>query len=159
MLWLGVAVLFPRAWPLHYQSGANRLVLWEYSIGYLTQSPQHFVWGAGLRQFFRKIQKPFYNPKMLERLIYPHNLFLNFWTETGLFGMLGMLGMLGNLFFVAYRVYRGPAKIVGTMLLAMLRAVLVHGLLDVPYFKNDLAMEWWVISALILIANKNNVIV
>ncbi len=150
----GAAIVFPRALPLHYQSGGNRLWLWSHSVSYLTQSPQHFVLGTGIRQFFRKIQKPFYNPKQMERLIYPHNLFLNFWTETGLLGMLGMLGVLGYLFWGAYRIWQHQDRIMGAGLLAMLVVFLVHGMIDVPYFKNDLAMEFWMICALVFFQSK-----
>jgi len=34
------------------------------------------------------------------------------------------------------------------LLLAML-AILVHGLVDVPYFKNDLSLEFWVLAGLV----------
>lgn len=145
----GTLIFFPRVLPLHYKSGGNRLTLWTYSVNYLTESPQHFVLGTGIRQFFRKIQKPFYNPKQMERLIYPHNIFLNFWTEIGLFGLLGAAGLVGVLFTVSYKWYRLGNKLAGATLLAGLVVLIVHGLIDVPYFKNDLAMEWWILSALV----------
>ncbi len=146
---LGAVVLWPRALPLHYQSGGNRLWLWSHSIDYLTQSPRHFVLGTGIRQFFRKIQKPFYNPKQMERIIYPHNIFLNFWTETGLFGMLSFGFIFGYISLIAYRIYRQSDRVIGAGLLAALAVILAHGLLDVPYFKNDLAMEWWILVVII----------
>jgi hypothetical protein len=43
--------------------GQNRLTLWSYSWSYLTASPKNFILGAGVRQFFRKIQKPHYDAK------------------------------------------------------------------------------------------------
>ncbi len=140
-------VFFPRVLPLHYKSGGNRLTLWTYSINYLTESPQHFVFGTGIRQFFRKIQKPFYNPKQLERLIYPHNIFLNFWTEVGLVGLLSMVCIMGYVTRSAFRLLRTD-RWWGVSLLAMLVVIVAHGFVDVPYFKNDLAMEWWLFLAL-----------
>ena len=35
-------------------------------------------------------------------------------------------------------------------ILLALVAVVVHGLLDVPYFKNDLALELWAMLALVV---------
>lgn len=135
------------------KAGQNRLTLWGYSWEFLSASPKNFVFGAGVRQFFRKVQKPHYDVKKMERLIYPHNIALNFWTETGILGMISFLGMLCCLLFIAYRVYSKQDKIFGAALLAMLVTIVVHGLVDVPYFKNDLAMEFWVLVSLFFISS------
>ncbi len=152
----GMVAFFPNALPIHYQSGGNRVRLWTYSINYLTESPSHFILGTGIRQFFRKIQKPFYNPKQMERIIYPHNVVLNFWTEIGLFGMVAFVVMYGYLLRVAYGIYKRKEVVLGAGLSALLVAFIVHGMLDVPYFKNDLAMEWWILSALIFLYQKQS---
>ncbi|MBI2444067.1 MAG: O-antigen ligase family protein [Candidatus Magasanikbacteria bacterium] len=132
------------------QSLANRLTLWRYSWSYLTESPKNFLFGTGLRQFFRKIQKPHYDAKELERLIYPHNIFLNFWTEIGLLGLVGFLGLYFSLLVTSYSLYKHSDKILGATLLATLLAILIHGLIDVPYFKNDLAFVFWIIATIIM---------
>ncbi len=125
----------------------NRLRLWGYTQIFLTQSPKNFVLGTGVRQFFRKAQKPYYDKIVMERLIYPHNFFLNFWTEVGLIGMLAMMTILGYSFFLAYRIGR-QNKIISAGLFGALTVLLIHGLVDVPYFKNDLAFLFWVIIVL-----------
>lgn len=153
---VGVLVFSPNALPLHYKSAGNRVILWRYSQEFLTASPKNFVLGAGVRQFFRKIQKPYYDVKKLERLIYPHNIFLNFWTETGLLGMLSFASIYAYMLHGAYVVYRQGDKIWGAGLVAMLVVFFVHGLIDVPYFKNDLAMLFWVLAALVLLFNTKN---
>ncbi|MEK7625582.1 MAG: O-antigen ligase family protein [Patescibacteria group bacterium] len=135
------------------QSSANRLILWQYSMEYLTASPKNFIFGAGIRQFFRKIQKPHYDAKELERLIYPHNIFLNFWTETGLFGMLSFTLLYCILIIYAINLYRRNREL-GACLLSALVVFLIHGLVDVPYFKNDLAMLFWTIAALTINATE-----
>jgi O-antigen ligase len=120
----------------------------------LLRSPQNFVLGAGVRQFFRKIQKPYYDAKVMERLIYPHNIFLNFWTEIGLFGMLSFVYLYGYLLRAAYQKYCQKDKLWGGAFLIMLSIMFVHGLIDVPYFKNDLAMLFWVLVALVTLPLK-----
>jgi hypothetical protein len=40
------------------------------------------------------------------------------------------------------------------VLLAMV-AILVHGLVDVPYFKNDLAFEFWLLAGLTLAGRRD----
>jgi len=131
------------------QSGQNRLTIWSYTSDYLTESPQNFILGNGIRQWFRKIQKPYYfdSDNNLERLTFPHNIFLNFWTEIGLLGMLSFVGIMYFIFRWSYKVYKND-KIIGAGFIAMWIAFLVHGLVDVPYFKNDLAFLFWILVVL-----------
>ncbi len=136
------------------QAGQNRLRLLGYTEIFLTKSPQNFVFGTGLGEFFRKVQKPYYNDKIMERLIFPHSIFINFWTETGLVGMLAMITMLGYIFYLGNKI-RKNTKLVGAGLIAMLAVLVVHGLVDVPYFKNDLSFLFWIIMALSLYSYEN----
>jgi O-antigen ligase len=129
------------------QSGKNRLTLWSYTWNYVTQSPENFIEGAGIRQFFRKIQKPYYDVKKMERLIYPHNILLNFWSEIGLFGMISFAGMFGYVFYLGIRILKNNLFL-GAALLSCLLIIFVQGMVDVPYFKNDLAMLFWIIISL-----------
>ena len=129
------------------QANQNRLRLWGYTQTFLIKSPQNFILGAGVRQFFRKVQKPYYDKMVMERLIYPHNIFLNFWTEIGLLGMLAIITILGYAFYLSYKIIKSD-KILGAGLMGALSVLVAHGLVDVPYFKNDLAFLFWIIIAL-----------
>ena len=138
------------------QANQNRLRLWGYTRTFLTESPKNFLLGTGIRQFFRKVQKPYYNDKILERLIFPHNIFLNFWTEIGLAGMLAAVMIIGYVFYLAGKI-RKYSRIVGAGLLGSLTVLVVHGLVDVPYFKNDLSFLFWIIIAVIFISYYENI--
>ena len=129
------------------QANQNRLRLWGYSWTFLGNSPKNFILGAGVRQFFRKVQKPYYDKIVMERLIYPHNIFLNFWTEIGLLGMLAASAILGYVFYLANKI-RKNNKLIGAGLLGALTVLVVHGLIDVPYFKNDLSFLFWIIISI-----------
>ncbi|MFH1291692.1 MAG: O-antigen ligase family protein [bacterium] len=126
-------------------AGQNRILLWSESWNYLSESPSNFILGTGLRQFYDKIQKPVHNWQRIERHIYPHNIFLNFWTEIGLLGMLSFVGMLVYLFYLANKI-RKKDLILGAGLISVSVVFLVHGLVDVPYFKNDLAFLFYILS-------------
>ena len=138
------------------QANQNRLRLWGYSWTFLKRSPQNFVLGTGVRQFFRKIQKPYYDKIVMERLIYPHNIFLNFWTEIGLPGMLAVMVMLGYVFCLANTI-RKNNKLIGAGLMGALTVLVVHGLVDVPYFKNDLSFLFWIIIATVFYCAYENI--
>lgn len=128
------------------QAGQNRLRLLGYTKTFLSKTPANFILGTGLGEFFRKVQKPYYNDKIMERLIFPHSIFINFWTEIGLSGMLSTGIIIGYIFYLANKI-RNNDKIVGAGLMAMLVVLVVHGLVDVPYFKNDLSFLFWIMMA------------
>ncbi len=136
------------------QAGQNRLRLLGYTEIFLTKSPQNFILGTGLGEFFRKVQKPYYNDKIMERLIFPHSIFINFWTEIGLLGMLALVVILGHTFYLSGKIRKWD-KIMGAGLLGMLTVIVAHGLVDVPYFKNDLAFLFWILVAVVLIMYEN----
>ena len=135
---------------LQNRSGNNRVVIWGYTWNYLTKSPENFIGGAGLRQWFSKVQKPVNDFKKIEPLIYPHNVFLNFWSEVGLLSMLGFVSLYSCAVYCAIKIYK-KEQFLGIMLLSTLVIFLVHGLVDVPYFKNDLAFLWWIILSIIFV--------
>lgn len=132
-----------------FVSMRNRITLWRHTANFLSASPKNFILGAGIRQYFRKVEKPHYNPKELERLIYPHNIFLNFWTEIGLLGPLSFGALLYCLALSAYRLLLND-RVCAAALLAALLSFAVHGIIDVPYFKNDLAMMFWILAAVVM---------
>ena len=129
-------------------SGQNRIVLWQMAQNYLLASPKNFIFGAGLNGF-AQIQNQLRDPLKMEPLLYPHNIFLNFWLETGLLGLIGLVWIMvrslkklfldANLRIISYRLGLAAALI----------GLIIHGLIDVPYFKNDLAVLFWIIIGLI----------
>jgi len=131
-------------------AGQNRLTIWKYTTEYLTESPHNFLFGTGVRQWFRKVQKPHYfsEDNNLERLTFPHNVFLNFWTEFGLIGLIGFLGIMYFMFSFSFSIYKYQDRIFGAGLFSVWLAYMVHGLVDVPFFKNDLAFLFSILAVI-----------
>lgn len=131
-----------------------RYLLWRSSLNMLAHRP---VLGGGLSGFKQAIE-PYRDPAYHEDLIYPHNLALNFWSETGILGLAAFAWLLVQVFRVGRRcLAAGPwPRALGIGLLAMLLAVLVHGLGDVPYFKNDQSLVFWGLLAIPLAAASDN---
>jgi O-antigen ligase len=114
----------------------------------------HTIFGAGLSGFATAIA-PYWNATHPDRFTYPHNIVLNFWTETGLLGVAAFAAILGAAFARSWGGWRRAdvhwRSIHLGVLLALL-AVVVHGLVDVPYWKNDLSLEFWALVGLTLSA-------
>ncbi len=90
----------------------------------------------------------------VEIYLYPHNIFLNFWSELGMAGALLFIWIIGKYLFLSLRLSQKlksqnePEKYLALGLFAAMIVVIIHGLVDVPYFKNDLAAMFWIIIAL-----------
>lgn len=110
----------------------------------------HPLLGTGLSGFKRSVA-PYRNGIYTEDLIYPHNIVLNFWTETGLLGLAAFAWLFVQAIRTAWSGWRHgspPWCALQLGVLLALVAVVIHGLVDVPYFKNDLSLEFWTLLAL-----------
>jgi O-antigen ligase len=120
---------------LHDRSGEVRRTQWTETAAFLKDHP---LQGAGLSGYPTAFA-PYHLRTDIEIFQYPHNLVLNAWVETGLLGLLA-LALLG---FVAIRRAPRPSQWAerpeaAAATLALL-AMCIHGLVDVPFYKNDLA--------------------
>jgi len=92
----------------------------------------------------------------LEIYLYPHNIILNFWTEIGLAGMLLFVWIIVKFMGIGVKRYLGEniedRYLVLGLICAML-AIVVHGLVDVPYFKNDLSVMFWIMITIMSLIN------
>ncbi len=127
---------------------ASRIDLWTATVQLLRERP---LFGAGLAGFPERIKPYFTHLHTEANFIYPHNIVLNFWVETGLLGLLSMAWIIGVAVLVTWR---GLTQVTKSWrpyelgaLLAMV-AVVVHGMVDVPFFKNDLSLEFWTLLGL-----------
>jgi len=140
---------FGRLFEFSYRtSSATRSEIWQTSMLIIRSHP---LLGIGLGNFEVSYREylPFVSFPPLEWLVVkPHNLYLNLWIEMGLLGLASFLGLI--ILFV-----KKGAKILhmsaGKYTIAAMIALLVHGLVDTPYFKNDLSVLFWILIGLVLI--------
>lgn len=119
------------------KSAVARLSLWNTGFEMIKDSP---VLGKGVNGF--KDNWEAYNKDAgLEHYNFAHNIFINFWIDSGLLGLLSML------IIVAYGILRGLRVKKAIALSIFFVAIVLHGLIDIPYFKNDLALIFWLIIA------------
>ena len=108
------------------------------------------ILGAGLSGYQTRVA-PFHEKKYIEIFMYPHNIVLNFWSELGLLGLVVFIWLVAIFYYRGFRVVKS-LEIRNCKLeiaaMASMAVILVHGLLDVPYLKNDLAILFWIVYAL-----------
>lgn len=126
----------------------SRIDLWTAAVKLIEHRP---LFGAGLSGF-QQMSAPYYTHlHTMANFIDPHNIVLNFWVETGLLGLVAFSWIMVAAFRVSWLGWRArsdgwPPYHLGVLL--ALVAVVVHGMVDVPYFKNDLSLLFWTLVGL-----------
>lgn len=136
IVFLAVFALLPSAREkllLNDISGAARTAMWRETAAMLADHP---LTGAGLSGFPTAIA-PYHDATLFEIFQYPHNIILTTWSELGLLGLLAVVLIAALACRVAWR-HRGDPLVLAVF--AALVTMLIHGLVDVPFFKNDLAL-------------------
>lgn len=123
-----------------------RYYIWAGTINMIRDHP---VFGAGLDGFKDLYTQKYHLPQYSGEFQYPHNLVLTFWAEIGILGLTSFLLILVTAFSLAMRNLFRKNLLLGAGLLGALTYIVIHGVVDVPYFKNDLSVEFWVLMALI----------
>lgn len=118
-----------------------RYYIWTTSFEMIGNNP---ILGVGLGNYqdsFKQLTngRVNYNEFITPEALSAHNLYLNLYLTTGIFGLLSFLTLL----YFAFR--QSKNKIA----LAALIVILVYGLVDTPLFRNDLAASFWIILALL----------
>ena len=125
-------------------SGFIRRLIWGESW---TMLKDNWFLGAGLAGYQSKIV-PYHLPTF-EIYLYPHNIILNFWSELGLMGLLVFIYLLGKFFWVNFKAYlKNKNNLLNLTLALVIIQLIIHGLVDVPFFKNDLSVLFWLIIGL-----------
>jgi len=132
-------------------SGRVRVWMWDETFQMLRDTDTPIgagrpIMGAGLGGY-PIVVAPYHGHDFIEIFQYPHNIFLNFWSETGLMGLLAFTWIL----VTWIRVTRHASRVTPHESLAVVGVILIHGLVDVPYFKNDLAVMFWMLIILTVI--------
>ncbi|PJA87017.1 MAG: hypothetical protein CO141_01705 [Candidatus Moranbacteria bacterium CG_4_9_14_3_um_filter_42_9] len=118
---------------------SSRLMIWK-TGGKLAKD--NLLWGIGPGNFQAKYleYQKFYPPYLEWAVPHPHNLYLAFLLQAGLPGLAGFILFL---FFWLADVWRMERSALRTIVLATMFYILIHGLVDTTYFKNDLAIIFW----------------
>jgi O-antigen ligase len=108
----------------------------------------HPIFGVGLGDYHY-----LFRGKISE--IYPHDVWLTFWVEIGLLGLIAFAAIYFGLLYRGLRAMRHVQGFYRPLLWGALGALIlwgVHGLVDSPYWKNDMSLEFWMIAAFEVVA-------
>jgi O-antigen ligase len=128
--------------PFHGEkSSLARVSLWDTGSKMISDSP---IFGKGISGFANNWYGYNTDPN-LDHYNFPHNILLNFWIDLGLLGVAGFAAIIAWSIWQGIVRRRNPAALA---LLLFMVALVVHGLIDIPYLKNDLALVFWMVLGL-----------
>jgi O-antigen ligase len=128
----------------------SRWQIWQTSGLIIKDYP---VLGIGLGQFpgaYNKYIGKIAFPPLEWSPPQPHNLYLALLINMGILGLVSFMGLV---ILGLWRFWKNPYL----WFIAPLFALLVHGLIDTPYFKNDLSLIFWFLIGIAAISGVKGV--
>ena len=119
---------------------SSRLMIWHSAEKILIDN---WIFGIGPGNFQEKYlanQKNMPEPYLEWAVPHPHNLFLSFWLQAGFIGMIAFILLLWHWLRLVLQQEKSHWQLIA---LGIMFYFLLHGLVDTTYFKNDLAILFW----------------
>lgn len=136
-----------------HTSIGTRIEIWTVGAKLIEESP---LFGIGLGEYEaqyanRATELLGHEPYESVRL-HSHNLFMETWLNTGFIGFAAFVWLIVATFIHAKKTAGSLSLEVRQIMVAvlmMLIYILLHGLIDVPFWKNDLALLFWMIIGIL----------
>lgn len=130
-----------------------RIEIYKYSIELIRSN---WVFGIGLGGFREAISNitsnvDSFRTHALPYALHPHNIFLAFWLNTGSAGLLLFLVVV--IFFITNIFKNKKRDLIFASLMLTISVIIIHGMFDTTYFKNDLSALFWLLLAIGYIYN------
>jgi len=114
----------------------SRLMIWNASWEMIKESPVIGIGPGTFQEKYLSLSTKFNEPYLEWAVPQPHNIFLAFYLQAGVLGFAGFI-------FLVFWVYgRDDESDISRLLMAY---ILIHGLVDTTYWKNDLAVMFWLV--------------
>ncbi|MDD3190577.1 MAG: O-antigen ligase family protein [Candidatus Pacebacteria bacterium] len=117
----------------------SRLMIWDASREMLKDNPIFGIGPGTFQEVYLDYQGRFSVPYLEWAVAEPHNIFLAFYLQSGIIGFIGFLLIL---FWFCKKARTSD------IVFLFLIYFLIHGLVDTLYWKNDLAMIFWLAAGI-----------
>lgn len=131
---------------------SSRTMIWKSSVLMLKNN---LVFGIGPGNFQNKyLEYQKYFPSYLEWAVpEPHNIYLAFWLQSGIIGFAGFVILIFSWLKKITKEILNNQKnsAILAVLLGIMIYILIHGIFDTTYWKNDLSLVFWIIFSTALL--------
>ncbi|HMN19279.1 MAG TPA: O-antigen ligase family protein [Candidatus Moranbacteria bacterium] len=143
-------------WEMSERSSlASRLMIWKASFKIIADHP-FFGTGPGSFQETYLSYQRFFPPYLEWAVPHPHNIFLAVFLYGGMPGLFFFLFVLAislsNSFYLAKSVPNKKMAALGATILSFYTYFIAIGLFDTPYWRGDLSLGFWLITAASLLS-------
>jgi len=115
----------------------------------------NFIFGIGPGNFQNKyLEYQKYFPPYLEWAVpEPHNIYLAFWLQSGIIGFTGFIILIFSwLKKITKEILNNQKNShILAVSLGIMTYILIHGIFDTTYWKNDLSLVFWIIFSMALL--------
>jgi O-antigen ligase len=141
-----------------HTSVATRIEIWQVGFQLIKENP---LLGIGLGKYQEN-----YDQRAVEILereplektrLHSHNVFMETWLNAGLLGLISFVWLIVLAYFQIFKVKNKEDRFILYAGIAMLTYIVVHGLIDVTFWKNDLALIFWLIMGVNFSLSKEDV--
>ena len=133
----------------------SRLMIWNTSVEIIKDNPLFGIGPGTFQETYLSYSKKFSEPYLEWAVPQPHNIFLAFYLQTGIIGFVGFILIL--IWFFNYR--RDAINRVSTMaciINILMIYILIHGLIDTTYWKNDLSLMFWLLVGIKVVSRQKH---
>ena len=137
----------------------SRLMIWNASVEIIKDNP-FFGIGPGTFQDVYLSYAEKFDEQYLEWAVpQPHNIFLAFYLQAGAIGFIGFILILFwffniNLIRKRHSKMSSASSTINIIIVSLMICVLAHGLIDTTYWKNDLALIFWLIIGMMVVSRR-----
>ena len=122
---------------------ASRQMIWQTSLVLIKESPILGIGPGNFQPAYLSLQ-PRFAPYLDWAVPQPHNIFIAFWLQSGMLGFIGFLSLLFFVFRTFFQIFKDKKNTaLAAPLLGFFLYTLFHGIIDTPYWKNDLSFLFW----------------
>lgn len=121
----------------------SRITIWKASWKMIQESPFLGIGMANFQTKYLEYQK-FFPPYLNWAVPHPHNIFLAFWLFGGVGSLVGFIFLLFFWFKEFWRKNKKENEKIVWVFLGIMITIIAQGFFDTTYFKNDLAVIFWI---------------
>ncbi len=131
-------------------SFASRLMIWDSATFHIQNNT---ILSSGIDNFQQDYlsAQPYFEPYLEWSAPTPHNLLLTLWISGGFFSVLFFCLLCTRWLYLSIYTYHKTKNTTILFYIAALLTILFSGVLDTPYWKNDLSIIFWIIIGINLI--------
>jgi len=127
-------------------SSSVRVQVWTVALNEIKENPVLGIGLGGFENVYEKKSAEILGTEPYEKtMLHPHNLLLASWLNAGILGLISICWLSVSVLLALKKKDR-----MAMVFIAMFLVIFVHGIVDQSFWKNDLALIWWMVVASVL---------